>query len=76
MTRLPRVTGWEVIAALRRMGFRVEYVKGSHYHLVHESDASRQVVVPVHAGMTLKLKTLKSILKQAGVSVDDLKRFL
>lgn len=28
-TRLPRVTGIDVVAALRRAGFVVEYVKGA-----------------------------------------------
>lgn len=69
--RLPRVTGIDVVAALRRAGFMVEYVKGSHYHLVHPHSAHRQVIVPVHAGKVLKPKTLKSILKSAGLTVEE-----
>lgn len=68
--RLPRVTGVDVVAALRRGGFVVEYIKGSHYHLVHSSSPSRQIIVPVHTGKIIKPKTLKSILGKAGVSVD------
>ncbi|HHW42218.1 addiction module toxin, HicA family [Desulfofundulus thermobenzoicus] len=69
--RLPRVTGVDVVAALRRGGFVVEYIKGSHYHLVHFSSSSRQAVVPVHAGKILKPKTLKSILEKAGITIDE-----
>ncbi|MCS5696653.1 type II toxin-antitoxin system HicA family toxin [Desulfofundulus thermocisternus] len=69
--RLPRVTGIDVVAALRRTGFVVEYIKGSHYHLVHPYSVHRQVVVPVHAGKILKPKTLKSILKNAGLTVEE-----
>lgn len=32
MTRLPRVTGKEVMAALMRKGFSLLYVRGSHHY--------------------------------------------
>ncbi|WP_084663898.1 type II toxin-antitoxin system HicA family toxin [Thermanaeromonas toyohensis] len=35
------------------------------------SPYERQVIVPVHAGKVLKPKTLKSILKSAGLTVDE-----
>ncbi len=31
MTKLPRVKGQELIAALRKVGFEVVRIKGSHY---------------------------------------------
>ena len=34
------------------------------------------VVVPVHAGRILRLKTLQSILDQAGMSPDELRELL
>ena len=48
MTKLPTLTGREVIAALSKAGFEVARVRGSHYFLVHSD--GRWTVVPVHSG--------------------------
>jgi predicted RNA binding protein YcfA (HicA-like mRNA interferase family) len=44
MTRLPRIKGQELVAALRRAGFEMLRVKGSHYFLRHPD--GRCTVVP------------------------------
>jgi predicted RNA binding protein YcfA (HicA-like mRNA interferase family) len=46
MSRDPRVTGSELIAALEKAGFGVLRVKGSHYFLRHQD--GRSTVVPTH----------------------------
>lgn len=69
MTRLPRTTGKKV-AALKHVGFSVIRVTGSHYHL--HRPGSRLVTIPVHTGETLSPVIVKSILEQAGLSVDEL----
>lgn len=46
MTRLPRLTGKKVVAALRRAGFDVIRTKGSHCFLRHQD--GRATVVPIH----------------------------
>jgi predicted RNA binding protein YcfA (HicA-like mRNA interferase family) len=51
VTRLPRITGREVISTLRRAGFEVARIKGSHHFLRHSD--GRGTVVPVHAGETI-----------------------
>jgi len=51
MTRMPRLTGREVIAALAKGGFEVVRVKGSHHFLRHPD--GRTTVVPVHSGETI-----------------------
>jgi len=48
VSRAPRVTAQELIAALARAGFTVIRIKGSHYFLQHED--GRGTVVPVHSG--------------------------
>ena len=60
MARLPRLRGREVIAALRRAGFSVVRVRGSH-HFVRHADG-RATVVPVHAGETIGPGLLTEIL--------------
>ncbi|KUO77206.1 MAG: hypothetical protein APF81_28135 [Desulfosporosinus sp. BRH_c37] len=70
MPRLPRVEGKNVVAALKRADFRISHIRGSHYYLRRSS--GNLVCVPVHSGITVDLKTLKSILEQAELTIDDL----
>jgi predicted RNA binding protein YcfA (HicA-like mRNA interferase family) len=70
MTRLPRITGSELVRALRREGFEVVRVKGSHHFLRHGD--GRATVVPVHAGDTIGPGLLASILSDVGMTRDEL----
>lgn len=73
--KLQRVPGDKVVKALKRAGFVEIRQRGSHCYLYHKHKDSL-VTVPVHAGKIIAPKTLKSILKQAGLSVDELNEFL
>ena len=75
MSRLPRVTGKEAVSALKRAGFVVVRIQGSHHHLLKAGSKSL-VTVPVHSGEILKPKLLKNILEQAGLTVDEFKNLL
>jgi predicted RNA binding protein YcfA (HicA-like mRNA interferase family) len=69
MNSLPRVTGKETLAALLRAGMEQSHVRGSHHYLKWPNRTSL-VCIPVHAGKTLKIGTLKNILDQAGISTN------
>ena len=68
------MTGKELLAALRRAGFDVVRIIGSHYHLY--KPGADLVTIPIHTGEVIKPKTLKSILDQAGMTVDELRALL
>jgi len=68
--KLPRVTGREVVRALERAGFVFDRQRGAHVILVHPQRC-RRVSVPVHAGQIVKPGTLKGILDDAGLSVEE-----
>ena len=70
----PVVSARLMVRALERAGFSIDRQSGSHLILKRPSD-KRRVTVPVHA-QDLHLGILKSILHQAGMSVEDLKSFL
>jgi Predicted periplasmic or secreted lipoprotein len=71
MSRLPpRLTGKEILTTLTRHGYRLIHVRGSHHYL-EPLDGQGLVTVPVHSGKIVKPGTLKSILEQAGLSVDE-----
>ena len=46
MTRLPRISGKDLIKSLKKNGFEVIRIRGSHHFLKHSD--SRATVVPVH----------------------------
>jgi predicted RNA binding protein YcfA (HicA-like mRNA interferase family) len=69
VTRLPRITGREVIAALRKAGFEVARIKGSHHFLRHTD--GRGTVVPVHSGETIGPGLLAAILRDCEIGRDE-----
>ena len=75
MSRLPSVTGKQVIAALARLGFQRLRIRGSHHYL-RKPGAAALVVVPVHGNRDLPAGTLRSILHQAGLTAEELRALL
>jgi predicted RNA binding protein YcfA (HicA-like mRNA interferase family) len=61
MTRLPTLTGAQVVKALQRAGFEVIRQRGSHVYLRHAD--GRRTVVPVHKGEDLGRGLLSKILR-------------
>ncbi|HRZ38142.1 MAG TPA: type II toxin-antitoxin system HicA family toxin [Candidatus Paceibacterota bacterium] len=73
MNKLPRVSGEQAAAALQRIGFRVRRQHGSHIILRREEPFA-QTVVPAHR--ELDRGTLRAILRQSNVSVEEFLRLL
>ena len=74
MTRFPRVEGKDMVRVLKKADFRISHIRGSHHYLRREK--GNLVCVPVHSGVILELKTLKRILEQSGLTVDELVKLL
>lgn len=66
MSKLPRISGRECVKALQRAGFIVRREKGSHIILQLDE---LMTVVPDHK--ELDRGTLRAIIRQAGLSVDE-----
>jgi predicted RNA binding protein YcfA (HicA-like mRNA interferase family) len=73
---LPVVSGRRVVRALQRAGFIVDRTAGSHHLLVHPEDPRRIVTVPVHGARDLKSGTLRAIIRQAGLTVEEFRALL
>lgn len=72
--KLPVLSGKEIIKFLSKSGFTVLDQKGSHVILFGEHDGiKRKPVVPLHS--ELDKGTLLSILKQAGLTRQDLEKY-
>ncbi len=73
MSKLPVISGNECVKALKRLDFYIKRQHGSHM-IMRKDDPFHQVVVPDHK--TIDRGTLHSIIKQAGISVDELIKHL
>ncbi len=73
MTRL-RLTGRQLIKALRKAGFEEVRVRGSHHFLRHSD--GRRTVVPVHAGETIGPGLLSKILGDCDLTRDQIQAYL
>jgi predicted RNA binding protein YcfA (HicA-like mRNA interferase family) len=74
MTKLPRITGKEIVAALQKAGFKVVRTKGSHYFLRH--DDGKTTVVPVHAGETIGPGLFSKILRDCEMNREQIESLL
>ncbi len=70
MPKLPAVTPQKIIKMLKKRGFVLDRVKGSHYIYYHPSTRKR-AIVPFHK-KDLPTGTLLEILRQAGIRRDEL----
>jgi len=68
VTKLPRIAGRDCIRALELAGFYRKRQTGSHV-VMRRDEPFAQVVVPDHD--ELDRGTLRAIIRQAGLSVED-----
>lgn len=75
MSKLPVLRARELVQALLRAGFFIHHQKGSHVRLRSILSPIRHVTIPYHGG-DIPQNTLRRILEQAGLTVDELKEVL
>ncbi|MEJ7848452.1 MAG: type II toxin-antitoxin system HicA family toxin [Pyrinomonadaceae bacterium] len=72
MTKLPRdLKPNKLIKALEKAGFTIDHVTGSHYIMLKDS---LRTSVPYHK--TIKTGTLRAILNQAGLTIEDFNKLV
>ena len=70
MSRLPVVTARRLIKIAEKLGFEFDRQKGSHAVYIRPSD-KRRIVIPVHKGRDLKPGTLRGLIDDMGLSVEE-----
>ena len=68
MSRLPRISGRECIAALGKAGFYVKRQESSHV-VLRRDEPFGQLVVPDHK--ELDRGTLRAIIRMAGLGIEE-----
>lgn len=73
MSKLPQVSGPELVRALEKLGFSVRRQHGSHI-IMRRDDPYAQTVVPNHR--QIDRGTLRAILRQIEITPEDLTSLL
>ena len=74
MGQLPVVSGRAVVKALAKLGYAFDRQRGSHMVLRQSEAPHRRAVVPDHKEVAKG--TLRSIIREAGLTVDEFRALL
>ena len=74
MPKLPVVSGIKVVKALAKIGYEVDHQTGSHMILRQREAPHRRLTVPRHS--ELAKGTLRTIIREAGLTVEEFLRLL
>lgn len=74
MSKLPVVSGQEAVRALKKIGYLIDHQTGSHIILPQSPPPHRRLSVPQHT--ELAKGTLRSIIRQAGLTVEEFSALL
>ena len=69
MSRLPQVSGREVIKVLQKLGFAQDRQRGSHIVMRQLAEPHRRITLPDHS--PIAKGTLRAIIRQAGLTVEE-----
>ena len=66
MPKLPVVTGKKLIKILKKCGYVIDYIHGSHHILINTK--GKRVTIPVHGNKEIPTGTLLGILSDCDIS--------
>ena len=75
MPKIPIINGERLIKVLKKDGFVLNRISGSHHILIHPTKQI-SVSVPVHKGKTLGKGITLAIIKDAEITPDDFLKLL
>ena len=74
MTKLPVVSGRQLVQALAKVGYLFDHQQGSHIILRHEPPPHRRLTIPDYK--EIAKGTLRQILRESGLSLTELIQLL
>ena len=72
--KLPVVSGSDAVRAFRKVGYEFDQQHGSHIIVRHVEPPHRRLSIPNHK--ELAKGTLRVLIREAGLSVDEFTRLL
>lgn len=74
MSALPTLSGREVVKAIGKLGYVMDRQRGSHMILRQQTAPHRRLTVPDHKEVAKG--TLRAIIRQAGLTVNEFNELL
>ena len=74
MSQIPRISGRETVKVLNKIGYEYDRQRGSHIILRQVDYPFRRIVVPDHK--EIAKGTLRAIIKQVGLTVEEFSNLL
>ncbi len=74
MSKLPVVSGRQLCKILGKLGYLIDHQTGSHIILRQKDTPHRRLTVPDHR--ELARGTLRAIIRQAGLTIDEFKELM
>ena len=74
MAKLPVIKAKELIKVLQKLGFFKYHQLGSHAQFKHPD--GRRVTVPIHPGKDIGKKTLKGIIQDIDLTIEEFIKIL
>ena len=74
MSPLPRVSGREAVTALTKVGYEKDRQRGSHIVMRQVAHPHRRITVPDHS--EIAKGTLRAIIRQAGLTIEEFRELL
>ncbi|WXG39338.1 MAG: type II toxin-antitoxin system HicA family toxin [Candidatus Freyarchaeum deiterrae] len=74
MSKLPVVSAQKVVKALSKIGYEFDHQTGSHIILRQRDFPHRRLTIPNHK--EISRGTLRAIIKEAGLTVDEFVKLL
>jgi predicted RNA binding protein YcfA (HicA-like mRNA interferase family) len=72
--KLPVISGTDAVKAFRRIGYQLDEQEGSHMIVRHQQPPHRRLSIPNHK--ELAKGTLRALIRQAGLTVEEFQRLL
>jgi predicted RNA binding protein YcfA (HicA-like mRNA interferase family) len=72
----PDVNSKQIAKIIEKLGFILIRQSGSSHAIYRRQSDGRRTTIPIHGKRSLKRKTIKSICKDVGITVEELKSML
>ena len=74
MSKLPAVSAREAVKAFQKVGYNFDHQTGGHIILRHRDPPHRRLTIPNHP--EIAKGTLRTLLRQAGLTVEQFRALL
>ena len=72
----PNTNSKQITKIIEKLGFEFIRQSGSSHAIYRRIRDSRRTTIPIHGKRSLKRKTIKSICKDVGITIEELKDLL